>query len=191
MPAGIAPARIAPTSAASHSGLFCPMRLTPFPGSIPSLISARAVRRASRPYSLHVMDCQPPLRFTRNAGLEPCFATVSARTSCTIVAMRGSIVRAGGPLLGWACPRGATMKRPLLQIAVIGLLAACSPAGTDGTSSGAPPETVPPGEKPAIPPGSSSGQVDPPKDVPPTDPWNPPVETGPVSFPYTAYRCGY
>lgn len=35
--------------------------------------------------------------------------------------------------------------------------------------------------------------TDPKKDVPPTpaDPWNPPVETGAVTFPYTAYRCGY
>lgn len=58
-------------------------------------------------------------------------------------------------------------------------------------------EPVPPGA--AVDPGGKTpgnptgGMTDPKKDVPPTpvDPWNPPVETGAVTFPYTAYRCGY
>lgn len=84
------------------------------------------------------------------------------------------------------------MKRTTLQIAVVGLFAACSPSSSDGTAGGMPPEGVPPpGETPPVTPGSSSGQVDPGKDGNPTDPWNPPLETGPVAFPYTAYRCGY
>ena len=77
------------------------------------------------------------------------------------------------------------MTRPLLQIAFVSMLAACSPSSSDDTS-GTPPGTVtPPVEKPPTPPGSD------PVDLPPTGPWNPPVETGSVSFPYTAYRCGY
>jgi acid phosphatase type 7 len=82
--------------------------------------------------------------------------------------------------------------RSALQIAVFGVFLGCSPSTSDGTSGGAPPEGVPPPGTPApVPTGGTSGQVDPPKDVPPTEPWNPPVETGPVAFPYTAYRCGY
>lgn len=80
------------------------------------------------------------------------------------------------------------MTRFLLQIAVLGLLAACSPSSSEEAPTPPPAESVPPPvEKPPTPPGT----VDPPVDKPPVDPWNPPVETGPVSFPYTAYRCGY
>jgi acid phosphatase type 7 len=74
----------------------------------------------------------------------------------------------------------------------IALLAACSSTGGDGSApDGTPAPSTPdpstrPGEAPPPP-----GQVDPGKDTPPDEPWNPPVETGAVTFPYTAYRCGY
>lgn len=49
-------------------------------------------------------------------------------------------------------------------------------SGTSGTSGG---------------PEGGAGQVDPGTDGKPPGAWNPPVETGAVAFPYTAYLCGY
>ncbi|CAN5925447.1 hypothetical protein BH11MYX4_BH11MYX4_03460 [soil metagenome] len=85
------------------------------------------------------------------------------------------------------------MTRATLQFSVLLLFAACSPTSSDGPSDQVPTDGVPapPGTPPpSLPPGGG-GQVDPGPDRPPTEPWNPPVEVGAVSFPYTAYRCGY
>lgn len=92
------------------------------------------------------------------------------------------------------------MKRTWLRIGLlvvggssgaIGFTACGSSASSDpgtGASSGAPAPA--PTDTSTTPPGTTPGQVDPGKDNP-TGPWNPPVETGGVAFPYTAYRCGY
>lgn len=78
--------------------------------------------------------------------------------------------------------------RPGLSLVALGLIMACSSSGQEGGDPSAPgaAEPTPPGQ----PPGPG-GQVEPGKDTPPAEPWNPPVETGAVAFPYTAYRCGY
>jgi endonuclease YncB( thermonuclease family) len=68
----------------------------------------------------------------------------------------------------------------------LGLVAACSSVAQEGDP--VPPATVDPVPTPPVTPG---GQVDPGVDTKPSEPWNPPVETGAVALPYTAYRCGY
>lgn len=94
------------------------------------------------------------------------------------------------------------MKRTLrrrLAIAAVGLtpalvaafVAACSSVAQE--SDPVPPVAAedPNPPTPGDPAPGGGGQVDPGKDTNPAEPWNPPVETGPVAFPYTAYRCGY
>ncbi|MDB5214056.1 MAG: metallophosphoesterase [Myxococcaceae bacterium] len=78
-------------------------------------------------------------------------------------------------------------------LAFASIFAACSSTGSGdpapGASSGTPaPGTGTPGDG-TMPPGT--GQVDPGMDANPASAWNPPLETGAVAFPYTAYRCGY
>jgi hypothetical protein len=75
----------------------------------------------------------------------------------------------------------------LAAVALAPLLAACGSTDSSTPSGPAPlpsPTGAPTGTTP--PPGQ-----DPPPDANPSDPWNPPVETGAVTFPYKAYRCGY
>lgn len=79
------------------------------------------------------------------------------------------------------------LRSPIL---VLLLAVAC------GTSEATTPSTAPPsGESPANAPvaddpNGGGGKSDP-MDGDPDAPWTPPTETGPVTFPYTAYRCGY
>jgi hypothetical protein len=81
----------------------------------------------------------------------------------------------------------------LAVLALVGYASACS--STESTSDPAPGpapgEPVPPGGETMTTPPEPGGQVDPGKDGNAAEPWNPPVETGAVAFPYTAYRCGY
>jgi hypothetical protein len=77
-------------------------------------------------------------------------------------------------------------------LALTGYAGACSSMeSTDPAPAPAVTDPVPPAGEEGKTPPPPGGQVDPGKDGNPTDPWNPPVETGAVAFPYTAYRCGY
>jgi hypothetical protein len=76
-------------------------------------------------------------------------------------------------------------------VAVPTILAACSSTGSGDPAPG-PWSGAPGAGGDAGPPGSGgTGQVDPGTDGKPPGAWNPPVETGAVAFPYTAYLCGY
>lgn len=73
------------------------------------------------------------------------------------------------------------------------LVVACSSTETstgDGTPTTTPPDTNPPVTTTPDDTTGGGGKPDP-KDAPPDTPWDPPNETGPVTFPYTAYKCGY
>ena len=67
-----------------------------------------------------------------------------------------------------------------------GYTAACS--SSSGTAT--PVDPAPPAP-PVEPDPTPRGQVEPGKDGDPNAAWAPPTESGPVAFPYTAYRCGY
>jgi hypothetical protein len=82
------------------------------------------------------------------------------------------------------------MKLGTWRVLLLMLVAACSSTKDDGSSGSAPTSDTPPADPPA-PPAPGTAQVDPAKDGDPNAPWAPPVETGAVTFPYTAYRCGY
>ena len=82
------------------------------------------------------------------------------------------------------------MKQTWFRIAFVGLLAACSSAGLETPAPPTEPATPPVGPVPDGPVVTTPPPVDP-KDGNPDEPWTPPVETGAVGFPYTAYRCGY
>jgi hypothetical protein len=67
-------------------------------------------------------------------------------------------------------------------------VAACSDSASDDgrASNAALGSTVLPPDD-----GNGGGGQPDPLDIDPGGPWNPPVETGTVAFPYSAYKCGY
>jgi len=73
-------------------------------------------------------------------------------------------------------------------LGVTGYAAACS--SSSDTAPAAVVEPAPPGPPVDVDP-TPKGQVDPGAHADPNAPWAPPAESGPVAFPYTAYRCGY
>ncbi|HVH44771.1 MAG TPA: metallophosphoesterase family protein [Labilithrix sp.] len=79
---------------------------------------------------------------------------------------------------------------------LLALVVACTNVQTitapDNTTPPPPPDAEQPEETPPeeTPPAVNPAGVDP-VDAPSSGPWTPPKETGAVTFPYTAYRCGY
>ncbi len=74
----------------------------------------------------------------------------------------------------------------------LGLLGLAGVGGACSSSSDTPAPVTPVVPDAAVEVDQSPGaQVDPAKDGDPNAPWAPPAESGPVAFPYTAYRCGY
>lgn len=71
-------------------------------------------------------------------------------------------------------------------LSVVGVAGACS-SSSDAPKPKDPTPTTPPIEVDQGP----GGQVDPATDGDPNAPWEPPAVSGPVAFPYAAYRCGY
>ncbi|HEY8074922.1 MAG TPA: metallophosphoesterase family protein [Labilithrix sp.] len=82
------------------------------------------------------------------------------------------------------------MRRFALQ-AMLTAGFACSSGGSSPDQAATPPSADPGANAPPGGGGAGGGQQDPGMDTPSSDPWNPPVETGSVAFPYTPYRCGY
>ena len=83
------------------------------------------------------------------------------------------------------------MKRTWLWLGMLGVTGYAAACSSSGDSAPAPVvEPAPPGPPVDVDP-TPKGQADPGADADPGTPWAPPPESGPVAFPYTAYRCGY
>jgi hypothetical protein len=81
---------------------------------------------------------------------------------------------------------------PTLRSTLLFVFAACAaPAAPESkqVDDVPPPGTSEPSD--AGPVTTDSGHHDADDSGEPESPWTPPVETGPVTFPYTAYKCGY